>query len=63
MTETVQNVLRDLRSGLEGLYRERLRGLYLYGFYARGEQEWDSDVDLLIISNQIGAYGAEIEHE
>ena len=61
MTGTVQNLLAELRSGLEGLYRERLRGLYLYGSYARGEQRWDSDVDLLIVLDQIDAYGAEID--
>lgn len=62
ITEPVRNVLAELKSGLEGLYRQRLRGLYLYGSYARGEQERESDVDLLIVLDQIGAYGAEIDH-
>ncbi len=62
MTGTVQNILAELRSGLENLYGVRLRGVYLYGSYARGEQEWDSDVDVLIVLDRIDAYGAEIDH-
>lgn len=61
MAETVQKLLAELRSGLERVYRERLRGLYLYGSYARGKQEWDSDVDVLVILDRLESYGAEID--
>lgn len=61
MIETVQSVVNEFKRGLQGLYRERLRGLYLYGSYARGEQEPDSDLDLLVILDQIEAYGSEID--
>lgn len=61
MTEAVRIALADLRRGLERLYRDRLRGMYLFGSHARGEQEWDSDLDLLIVLDQIAAYGAEID--
>lgn len=61
MTGTVQNLLTELRSGLEKLYGDRLRGLYLYGSYARREQQWDSDVDVLIVLDRIDSYGAEID--
>jgi predicted nucleotidyltransferase len=57
---TVQKLLAELRSSLEILYRERLHGLYLYGSYARGDQEWDSDVDVLIVLDRVDSYGAEI---
>lgn len=60
MTETVQNLLTDLKRGVDALYGERLRGLYLYGSYARGEQERDSDVDVLIVLDRVDSYGAEI---
>ncbi|MDO8459931.1 MAG: DUF2080 family transposase-associated protein [Nanoarchaeota archaeon] len=33
-------------------YLESITGVYLYGSYARSEQEEDSDVDLLIITNK-----------
>ena len=61
MKDTVQNALADLRRALEDVYGNRLYGLYLYGSCARGEQEWDSDLDLLVILDQIKAYGAEID--
>ena len=61
MNGTVQSLLTQLRSELEKVYGERLRGLYLYGSYARGEQQWDSDVDVLIVLDRIKSYGAEID--
>ena len=61
MTGTVQNLMAELKHGVEVKYRERLRGLYLYGSYARGQQESDSDVDVLIVLDQVDSYGAEID--
>ena len=59
-TET-ECLLRELRSGLEDLYNDRLAGLYLYGSYARGEQDDESDVDVLIILDHLDHYAVEIE--
>jgi predicted nucleotidyltransferase len=61
MSGKIQNLMVKLRHGLEALYADRLRGVYLYGSFARGEQESDSDVDVLIILDRIEAYGAEID--
>ncbi|MBS3151300.1 nucleotidyltransferase domain-containing protein [Candidatus Woesearchaeota archaeon] len=33
-------------------YLENIQGIYLYGSYARGEQEQDSDIDVLVISDK-----------
>jgi predicted nucleotidyltransferase len=45
----VEEALHDLRRELETIYGSRLRGLVLYGSYARGRgRVADSDVDLLI---------------
>ena len=40
--------LAELKEALASRYGERLKGLYLYGSYARGDFTADSDVDLLI---------------
>ena len=60
MTGTIQNLLAELKRNAKTLYGKRLRGLYLYGSYARAEQERDSDVDVLIVLDRIDSYGAEI---
>jgi predicted nucleotidyltransferase len=61
MTAAIKSLLRELRSGLQMLYQERLKGVYLYGSYARGEEHGDSDLDVLVVLDQIGDYGAEID--
>lgn len=61
MGSTVETLLAELRSGLEALYRGRLGGVYLYGSYARGEAERESDLDVLIVLDRLDSYGAEID--
>lgn len=45
----LQSLLRELRLSLEGLYGSRLKGLYLFGSYARGDAEPGSDIDVAVI--------------
>ncbi len=61
MTGTVQSLLAELKRDIQSLYGKRLQALYLYGSYAQGEQQQDSDVDVLIVLNQVDSYGAEID--
>lgn len=54
-------LLADLKKELEAIYAERLRGVYLYGSYARGEADDESDLDVLIVLDAIESYGADID--
>jgi hypothetical protein len=46
--KAVQLALKKLQDYLAEIYGERLRGVYLYGSYARGDFHSGSDVDVLI---------------
>lgn len=58
--EQLKNLLGVLKEKLRDLYADRLRGLYLFGSYARGTQEPESDLDVLVILDSYQDYGAEI---
>ncbi|OGX04961.1 MAG: hypothetical protein A3G87_06250 [Omnitrophica bacterium RIFCSPLOWO2_12_FULL_50_11] len=53
-------LLKEFRTGLETVYGSQLKGLYLFGSYARGEQDEESDVDMLVVVNDFESYYAEI---
>ncbi len=49
LTSRIRAVLRRFRRELEQLYGERLRGVYVYGSYAREDAHEGSDVDVLVV--------------
>jgi len=51
----------ELKDQFSRMYTHRLLGVYLYGSYARGEEEMGSDVDVLIVLERIDSYAAEID--
>jgi predicted nucleotidyltransferase len=56
MVATKQQALEiaaKARRGLEQLYGERLRGVYLYGSAARDQLTPDSDIDIAVILDEI----------
>jgi predicted nucleotidyltransferase len=54
-------LLDELKNGLIGLYGNRLKTVLLFGSYARGEQDSESDLDVVIILSEFDRYSAEIE--
>lgn len=61
MTGAVDSLLGELRSALAGVYGPRLRGVYLYGSYARGDCDPESDFDVLVVLDDFSSYGAEVD--
>ena len=62
MPETrIEELLTKLRRGFEYLYGDRLVRIYLFGSYARAEATPESDVDILIVLDEVPDYGQEIE--
>ncbi len=54
------DLARQLRERLGDVYGPRLRGVYLFGSRARGDQRPDSDVDILIVLDRVDGYGLEL---
>jgi len=53
--------MKELKEGLVRIYGDKLKGVYLYGSYARGEARTDSDIDVMIVLKNYRSYGKEID--
>lgn len=60
-TDWLSELLEELKRGLAQLYGDRLRGVYLYGSYARGEEESESDVDVVVVLTDFDSYASEVD--
>jgi type I restriction enzyme S subunit len=49
----VLRIVRKLRTELQRIYGPRLRGVYLFGSYARGDADDDSDIDVAIVLDRL----------
>ena len=45
----IRGILEEVKARLEAIYRDRLRGIVLFGSWARGDATDGSDIDLLIL--------------
>jgi len=61
MSDWLRELLDELKQGLERLYGERLESVYLFGSHARGEAVSASDVDVLVVLDEVRHYFAETE--
>jgi predicted nucleotidyltransferase len=57
---TTEDILDKLKSGLQAIYRKRLKGVYLFGSYARGEADRESDLDILVVLDRFDRYAHEV---
>ncbi len=57
----LEDLLDEIKQGLRRLYGPRLEGVYLFGSYARGEADAESDVDVLVVLDEVTRYGREVE--
>lgn len=57
----LQQILRELRTGLSQRYGARLKDLVLFGSYARGEANEGSDIDVALILDDFAYASTEIE--
>lgn len=57
----VARALTELKEGLKTLYGERLKGVYLFGSYSRGDFTEGSDVDIAVLLEDEISIGEEID--
>ncbi len=61
MSGDIKTFLEELKAGLGALYADSLRGVYVYGSYARGDYDEESDFDVLVVLDDFASYGAEVD--
>jgi len=59
--DPLRTLLRELKAGLAQIYGDRLKGVYVYGSYARGEGGAESDLDILVVLDDVDHYAAEVD--
>jgi predicted nucleotidyltransferase len=59
--QSLDELLVELKLGLNTIYGERLKSIFLYVSYARGEEEDESDLELLVILDQFNSYAREVD--
>jgi predicted nucleotidyltransferase len=56
----IRKLMKELKAGLVRIYGDKLKAVYLYGSYARGDYRPGSDVDVMILLKDYKNYWEEI---
>ena len=57
----IRKLMKELKEGLVRIYGDKLKAVYLYGSYARGDYRQGSDVDVMILLSDYKSYWEELE--
>lgn len=60
MPINIRRLWAEFKKGLAALYSHRLKGVYLFGSYARGDYDENSDVDVMIVLDDYASYWEEL---
>jgi len=61
MPRNIKRLLTEMKKGLAELYGQRLKAVYVFGSYARGDYDESSDLDVMIVLSDYQNYGTEID--
>ena len=61
MQRETSELLKELKEALYEVYGENLRGLYLYGSFADGKEDLESDLDLAVVLEDFDDYWEEVQ--
>ena len=62
LPKRIELILQEAKGELSTLYSDRLKDIILFGSYARGDFSKGSDIDLLLLLDQISVPAAERDH-
>ena len=60
MTENIKSLMAKVKKGLTDIYGQRLKAVYLFGSYARGDYNEGSDLDVMVVLDTYKSYWDEL---
>ncbi len=61
MTMRTSEIAIQLRTSLARCYGRRLNGVFVFGSHARGDDDEESDLDVLIVLDRVDNYAADVD--
>jgi predicted nucleotidyltransferase len=51
--QEIEPILQEVKDRLRDIYKDKLRGIVLHGSYARGDAAEGSDIDLILLLDEV----------